>query len=142
MGIQLLEAIFERQHEFGVRLGRPIPEGWYNEEGTFIMQQTSEACLKILNIIDEHATASIMEATELKDWTPWKHWSTRSGNKLVSPDNFMTPEHVGKMRMEVIDNLCFTINAAMALGMDAEMLNIMHADKVAVNHERQSKKDY
>ena len=142
METELLKAIFERQHEFSNKLGRQVETDWYSSVGRFKYPGETEEAQHVLKVVNEHATASIMEATELKDWTPWKHWSQQSGNKKFQPREFMYPGHVKEMRLEVVDNLCFLINAAMALGMTPEMLNVMHADKVAVNHRRQSEKDY
>ncbi len=90
--------------------------------------------------VQKYALCLMMEASELMDWTRWKHWSQQLGNK--EPLVPGSPQHIREMRVEIADLMCFLVNAAFALGMTAEMFNTIHAEKVGVNHQRQNTGNY
>jgi len=132
----MLVLCFERQKAFQERLGLKFPE--FPDYGS--MDTASIALM--LDGIDKNATAIIMEGAELKDWTPWKHWSVNSGNKEIKSSDFGSDAHLREMKMEVADILCFLINTAMYLGMTPQALNAIHAEKMGVNHGRQDSGNY
>lgn len=87
-------------------------------------------------------TALTQEVAELRDWTPWKHWSRNSGNKQLTPEKMGSEEHVREMRMEVIDALHFFFNLILWLGMDAQSLHDLYVEKNYVNRERRASGRY
>lgn len=138
-----LEQIFTRQQTFIHSIGRnPVLLNLYDESGFLIRDGDEEKIKLILQRIDEYATAIMMEGSELKDWTPWKHWSENAGNKAVTKNNMLSPDHIHQMRIEVADILCFLINVSLWLGMTPDTLNEIHANKVLVNHNRQEGGSY
>jgi hypothetical protein len=86
--------------------------------------------------LDTMCTALSQEVAELRDWTPWKHWSIKSGNKQVDTDKLGTEEHIREMRMEAIDALHFLFNIFLWLGMDAKSIHDLYMEKNAVNYDR------
>lgn len=78
-------------------------------------------------LIKECCLADIVETTELLNEVNWKPWK-KTKIKL----------DVEQARFEIVDKLCFLLEMAMALGMDAEMLFQYHSRKVQINHERQT----
>lgn len=89
-----------------------------------------------------HAHALAHEAMELEDWTPWKWWSERAGNKDEAAIPLGNANHIHEMKMEVVDALHFLVNCAMMLGMDADELYTMYLAKNNINHERQDTGNY
>jgi hypothetical protein len=118
-----LEHIFRRQRQFKERVGGVT------------LGDTAEI-EEIERRVQQWAEAIMMESAELKDWTPWKHWSKQLGNKRTDVERGSS-RHLAEMQLEVADLLCFLINCAIDLGMDAEMLDTMHYHKTCVNHARQ-----
>lgn len=90
--------------------------------------------------VQVNCRAMFHEVAELEDWTRWKHWSKRPGNKVDI--KIGSAEHIREMRLEVIDLLHFWLNAAMWLGMDVEMIYTMYLEKNGVNRERQVTEEY
>jgi len=91
---------------------------------------------------DKLADAIIMEGSELKDWGPWKHWSSRSGNKQVAREDMYSGDHIELIVEELADLLCFIIELSLLLGYDADALFMVFMEKERVNHERQDKGGY
>lgn len=87
--------------------------------------------------VGEYAKCLMMESSELMDWTPWKHWSVRLGNKKDSEVTPWSPEHVREMRMELADILCFLVNACAVLGMGSADLYRLYREKADINLARQ-----
>lgn len=90
----------------------------------------------------ELGTAIMIEAAELFDWAPWKHWSTRSGNKQVEQDQLYGPEHLHEIKMEIVDVLHFTLELAIVLGMTASDVYELYLEKNKINHERKKDEAY
>lgn len=90
-----------------------------------------------LHLVEQNALAQLQESSELLDWTPWKHWSQKTGNKEVAPEDFCNRSHIKEMRREVIDAMCFLMNNAMALGMTPEIFYNEYCEKMGINHDRQ-----
>lgn len=138
----MLRDMFVRQMKFANRLNRftgiPVENCDEYSELLNYHQKTDEA----IKTVQENAQAIIMEGAELLDWTPWKHWSQKSGNKMINPDEMMSGSHIEEMRIELADITCFLINACMALGMDADTLNDYHRKKMEINHGRQDTGTY
>ncbi len=90
--------------------------------------------------VNEYSTCIMMEGAELKDWTPWKHWSQQLGNKSkVEP---WSAAHIEEMRIECADILCFLVNACMALGLDSQGLYDIYRAKADINLARQASGTY
>ena len=91
--------------------------------------------------IQEMGIAIIHEAAEIRDWTPWKHWSKQLGNKdtkiVVGSE-----AHLKEIHLEVIDLLHFVIELALVTGLDAESIFKMYAAKHTINNDRQDQGDY
>ena len=123
--VDMLTQVFERQREFKVRVAGPYHVSTSGDV---------ELC------VQRWATCIMMEAAELLDWTRWKQWSKQLGNKRnVKPGS---EEHIGEMRMEIADVLCFLVNCAIDLSMSAEDLNRLHEAKMLVNYARQGTGSY
>jgi hypothetical protein len=94
--------------------------------------------------IQQSTRKMIAEASEILDWTPWKPWSKQLGNK--SPDfpieKHFSEEHLREIRMEVVDQLHFVIEAAQILGMSSDDLYQMYLEKNGINHQRQDSGKY
>jgi hypothetical protein len=86
-------------------------------------------------------TCLMQEIAELRDWTPWKHWSKQLGNKRTDVEPW-TEEHVKEMQMEVVDAWHFLMAAALTLGMNADTFYRLYCEKNGINHERQDQGDY
>lgn len=97
--------------------------------------------MALTNQIDIIATCITQEASELRDWVPWKHWSRRLGNKREDV-SLWTPEHIEELRVEVIDLLHFVLEAAIVLGMGTKELFELWQKKANINVDRQVKGDY
>jgi hypothetical protein len=82
----------------------------------------------------------IHEGCELEDWTPWKHWSVRPGNKYNV--ELGSPEHREEMRREIIDLLHFVLEAAIVHGLSAKDLFDAYVAKSEVNRKRQERPGY
>ncbi len=85
-----------------------------------------------------YAEAITMEACELKNWTPWKHWSSRLGNKKDDEVTPWSPDHIREMRLECADLLCFLVNACSVLGMTSADLYDIYRRKADINIARQN----
>lgn len=90
--------------------------------------------------VGELCTCVAQEAAELRDWTPWKHWSKQLGNKIEVDQG--SPEHLAELDAEIIDLLHFVLELAIVRGMDAEAVLTAYERKNAVNHKRQQQGDY
>ena len=82
-------------------------------------------------------TCISQEVAECRDWTAWKSWSKRSGNKLVSEADLYNPEHIKEIKLELIDIMHFLLSACLELRMDADEVYALYCEKMQVNHERQ-----
>lgn len=96
---------------------------------------------QLSKMVQDIATCIAQEASELRDWTPWKHWSKQLGNKNGIVPHW-SPDHIHEMRVEVADLLCFVVNAAIMLGMDDEQLFDLWRDKAMKNVARQQQGNY
>lgn len=76
--------------------------------------------------IKEMCLADIVETVELLNETRWKHW--KKGGK---------PMDAEAARFEVADKLCFLLNIADLLEMNAESLFQHHQRKLDINEKRQ-----
>ena len=135
-----LTQIWERQKALQFRMGHPYPIPENFDPGAGIVSVDDRDL--VMDLVNTHATCLMMEASELKDWTPWKHWSKQSGNKQLKAHEIGNAEHIEEMRFEVVDCLCFMLNCARALGMTPEMLNEYHEKKTGVSHARQDSGTY
>jgi hypothetical protein len=138
----LLEECFARQVSFQKRLGQYIEKPYFFSENhgpDGFISYLEPAALELVKV---NADSLMMEAAELKDWTPWKHWSQRAGNKHPLAEDLGSPEHVEEMKIEVADAFCFLINCASALDMNASELAKYHEKKMGTNHERQNSDTY
>ena len=149
-----LDRIWQLQREFRDRIIKrkadadldfPVfPEQLWDDIREFKREgdPVPDASMRIIeNRIDHYATCMSQEVAELRDWTRWKDWSNQIGNK--DPDTVIgSDQHLGEMRIEVADLLCFLLNTAAWLGMDAEMLYDIYRAKVNINHARQDRQDY
>jgi dimeric dUTPase (all-alpha-NTP-PPase superfamily) len=88
----------------------------------------------------ELSKAIAHEAMELEDWTPWKHWSKRLGNKVDIVH--MSPEHLEEMRREIVDLFHFVLEVAIIHGMTETDMYDAYVAKNVVNHERQERGGY
>lgn len=77
------------------------------------------------------------ETAECMDWLPWKHWSKRSGNKLVAEADLYNEAHIKDIKLELIDIQHFLLSAFIELNMDADEIYKLYCEKMQVNHDRQ-----
>jgi NTP pyrophosphatase (non-canonical NTP hydrolase) len=77
--------------------------------------------------IKEMCLCVMVEAAELLNEVNWKHW--KRTQKAMDTE---------QARFEIADLLCFLLNAAMLLGMDAESLFQYFMRKCEINRERQA----
>ena len=126
-----LVCMFSDQLKFQEQLGFKVPV--FPDFGRMDQSQI----VLMHDILGKNAQAMLMESAELLDWTPWKHWSRKSGNKMVGPEEFGNPMHLKEMRLEIVDTMCFLMNCAMAVGMGPLMLHKIHAEKMQINRDRQ-----
>lgn len=131
-----LASMFEEQLSFQESLGLRLPV--FPDFGK--MDQAEMILMH--DILGKNALAMMMESAELLDWTPWKHWSRKSGNKIVGPEEFGSPMHLKEMRLEIVDTLCFLMNCSMAVGMGPAVLKRIHSEKMQVNRDRQASGSY
>lgn len=92
--------------------------------------------------VGEYAKCLMMESSELMDWTPWKHWSVRLGNKKDGEIVPWSLDHIREMRMECADILCFLVNACSVLGMASQDLYDIYREKADINLARQATGSY
>jgi len=97
---------------------------------------------KRLEHLQQTAQAIIMEGAELLDWLPWKHWSVKSGNKQIEPQDFLTERHIAEIKVEVVDLIHFIVEEAINLGMTADDFYTAYMAKHAENHVRQDTGKY
>ena len=90
-----------------------------------------EARRRITEGIGVFVKSMIHEAVELENWTQWKPWSRRLGNK--SDIEQWSEEHIREMRMEVIDLQAFVFNLCILLGMTPAILHEMYCEKADIN---------
>ena len=84
--------------------------------------------------VEKQAKALMHEAVEIMDWTAWKWWSNRVGNKSgVEPGSL---QQVDEIRVEIVDALHFLVNLALLTGMSADDLYNAYLEKNKINHER------
>ena len=77
----------------------------------------------------QHILAAHAELSEALEWTPWKPWKHY--------DLAATTDDVQNAKMELVDTLCFLLNAWMELGGDSSELLSMHRAKCQENISRQ-----
>lgn len=135
--VDLLTEMFRMQRLLQERLGRQhvkLPDfGQADTTNRYI-------CMKV---VSENALAIIMEGAELNDWTTWKHWSQRTGNKQVDPQKLCSREHIKEMQLEVIDILHFWINACQdGLGMTPSDVFNIYCEKNKTNYDRKDSGTY
>jgi NTP pyrophosphatase (non-canonical NTP hydrolase) len=78
--------------------------------------------------VKEMCLCDVSETMELLDEVNWKHW--KKTRKDVD---------IEQARFEVADKVCFLLNIAMLLGMDAESVFQYFMCKVQINFERQAR---
>ena len=118
---------------------RVLGEEWKPWDGQFPLSEDQKQYLT--HWTDKWLTCIEMEAAETRDWTPWKHWSQRLGNKNdeVLP---WSAEHIKEIQIEIIDMIHFWMNLAMIFGMDDEKVFAMYCEKNQINHGRQNSGQY
>lgn len=89
----------------------------------------------------EFSLALMMEASELMDWSAWKHWSTQLGNKNHDVVPF-TKTHVREIKMEIVDCLHFLVNLSLLYGISSDDLYLAFVEKNSINHKRQDSGSY
>jgi dimeric dUTPase (all-alpha-NTP-PPase superfamily) len=141
----LLKRMFEMQHDLQARLGTPMigddarrKRGGIRINSLADLNETDRAVIKKWH--KEFSLALMMEASELMDWSPWKHWSSRLGNKAEI--TFLGPDHLREVHMEIVDCFHFLIDLALLYGFTAEDLFETFAEKNAINHRRQDGGSY
>ena len=82
-------------------------------------------------------TCISQEVAECRDWTAWKTWSKRSGNKLVEEKDLYNEAHIKEIKLELIDIMHFLLSACLELRMDADEVYALYCEKMQVNHDRQ-----
>jgi hypothetical protein len=131
-----LAQIFRMQKELMYRIGVPVPQFIYGPDG-----QVDEGQLQVLYYwIQKMGECIIHEGVELRDWTPWKHWSRQLGNKV--PIRQGSAEHIKEIRTEVIDLVHFVVELAVLVGLEPDDLVQAYVEKNEINHQRQEKGDY
>ena len=124
-----LGQIFEMQKDLMLRIGVPVPLYSETHSLTDLYEWSGNMC-----------TAIIQEAAELRDWTPWKHWSKQLGNKQQIEHGCQ--QHMKEMQMEIIDLFHFVLETAIIHGMTAEDIYKVYVEKNIINHERQKTGEY
>lgn len=109
-GLDRLEDMYGQQASFAAKLGlsKNMPPADVN-------RWLKELCL-----------ASFMENAELLEETNWKHWKKKT-----------KPLDLEAARMEVIDELKFVMNKAIALSMSSEDIFQYFSRKGEINEQRQ-----
>lgn len=88
----------------------------------------------------EYALALMMESAELMDWSPWKHWSKRLGNKQDIVQ--FSDRHRDEVLNELADIVCFLMNMCALWGIETQQLMRAVQLKTEVNHKRQASGTY
>lgn len=131
----LLMMMFEMQMSLQRRIRG---DAWQPWDGTYPINE--EAAAAITKHVGEEMTCITQEAAECRDWTPWKHWSQRLGNKVDV--EMWSPEHIKELQVEIVDLWHFLINASAAVGMGPHDVFGLYLEKNRVNFERQDKGGY
>lgn len=90
----------------------------------------------------EQSLAVMMEAAELMDWTPWKHWSKQVGNKSMPNEKILSAEHRDEVAAEIVDTIKFLLNVSILWGVGPDELINHFRKKDDVNHKRLSSGTY
>ena len=109
-GLDMLTDMYRQQVGFARRLGLSV-----NMPPAEVNRWLKELCL-----------CSIMESAELLEETNWKHWKRSE-----------KPLDLEAARMEVVDELKFVMNKAIALSMSAEDIYQYFSRKGEINEQRQ-----
>lgn len=117
--------------KFSVKAGRDRMGTMFHRQEEFMkavgLDLVSMPPVERERLIKECCLADIVESVELLNEVNWKPWKRTK-----------KPLDLEQARFEVVDKLCFLLEMAMALGMDAETLFQYHSRKVEINHERQT----
>lgn len=134
----MLETMFAMQHNLELRTMSDSWFPWWPEEGEVVTEERREY---LTHWTDKFVTCLTQECAELRDWTPWKHWSQRLGNKRddVVP---WSPEHIKEVRLELVDLFHFYMALCMIWGLTPKMLFQIYNEKNNINHERISSSTY
>lgn len=131
-----LREMFELQRALQSRLGTPLVGNEIRNAGRDFSTADESERETLTKWHKEFTLALMMEASELMDWSAWKHWSKRLGNKSDAVTPF-TNEHRAEILLEVVDCFHFLINIALLYGVDPDEIYNVFLSKNAVNHQRQ-----
>ena len=123
----MLEKMFHLQRLFNNSIGHKV--NFDNKEET-------------VKWIERWCCYMHQEIAEFLDWFPYKHWSKRSGNKELSPEELWSKKHLKEAKLELVDTFCFFISACEEIDMDAEELFKLYKEKMDTNYKRQEGGDY
>jgi hypothetical protein len=131
--VDLLQAVFAKQRDLAEHLGRmnrgplgderPLKSFAYRHAGF-----TAEEAHAFIRAVEGQALALMMEAAELMDWLPWKHWK-KSGELTLA-------EVRKEVAMESIDALHFLVNIWLLLDVKPEMVWELYFTKNEENARR------
>ena len=120
----MLDELFARQAELNRRIGFDPDQLREN----FDRQKAGEW-------LHNYLMAMSNGLEELRDCTYWKHWTAEAGQgrRYYLHD-------LQNARVEVIDMLFFWISLAQCVGLNAQEVCQLYAQKLAVNHARQDRR--
>lgn len=134
-----LEVMFRLQNRLEIRT---LGEAWWAWPPEDLdLPLSAERQRYLTEWTDKWLTCITQECAELRDWTPWKHWSQRLGNKRddVVP---WSAEHLKEVRLELVDQFHFFMALCLIWGLTPQMLYDIYLEKNQVNHARQNQGDY
>lgn len=128
--------MFELQRELQARLGTPLVGMDLRQSGRELDSMTEDERSTLTKWHKEFTLALMMESSELMDWSAWKHWSKRLGNKNEDVTPFSN-EHRHEILLEIVDCFHFLINIALLYGVEPAEIFDVFENKNAINHKRQ-----
>jgi len=134
-----LDQVFDMQRGLQKRIGTPesVVSGASLKQAQF---KHADAEFEVLTWHKEFTLSLMMEAAELMDWMPWKHWSKQLGNK-----EFVEPygaTHVSEVHLEIVDCLHFLVNLSLLWGLTPQRMFEIYQEKNAINAARQESGKY
>ena len=138
--MERLEQMFQLQRELQMRLDTPLVGDGLRARGLAISDATPGELADLTKWHKEFSLALMMEASELQDWIPWKHWSKQLGNKQDVPQ--FSEHHRHEVTMEIVDCFHFLINISLMWGITPSQLFDIFSTKNEINHARQNSGSY
>lgn len=128
-----LDEMFAMQEHF-LKSARPLMPRILPKEDP--MTWNSEYAAEFFKEHKEQSLAVMMEAAELMDWTPWKHWSKQVGNKMIAASEVLSPVHRDEVAAEIVDTIKFLLNVSILWGITPVELVDHFRKKDDINHKR------